>query len=425
MPLFQRPSTHSLSPLNEPEFRIYIVARFFYIMALRMVTTVVAFKLYQLTKSSFSIGLVGLSEFIPVFVLALYAGHVIDRSDKRTLLLKGIGAYAACAAALVLLTLPWTERRIDPGLQELCFYIIIFFTGIIRAFAGPTANAIIAQLIPRNVLHHAAALSSTTWLSASILGHASAGFIIAWFGVNVTFTIILFLVLTAAFAVSRITRKPILQSNRALSAWASVKEGLQYVFRHKVMLAAISLDLFAVLFGGAVALIPEFADRILDVGPIGFGWLNAAIDIGSVTMILLLTVFPMRQKQGTILLFAVAGFGICIIAFGLSDIYWMSFAALVTAGLLDGISVIIRGTIFQLTTPDEMRGRVSSVNSMFVNSSNELGQFESGFTARLMGTVHAVVFGGCMTLVVVILTWLFAPELRKFEYGTPREKEGN
>ena len=183
------------------------------------------------------------------------------------------------------------------------------------------------------------------------------------------------------------------------------------------MLGAISLDLFAVLFGGAVALIPEFAEKILKVGPIGFGWLNAAIDIGSVIMIVTMTFKPLKQKQGRILLFAVGGFGLCIIAFGLSDIFWMSFAALIIAGMLDGISVLIRGNIFQLTTPDEMRGRVSAVNSMFVNSSNELGQFESGFTARLFrGAVPAVVFGGCMTLLVVIIAWIKAPGLRKFEY---------
>jgi len=181
-------------------------------------------------------------------------------------------------------------------------------------------------------------------------------------------------------------------------------------------LGAITLDLFAVLFGGAVALIPEFAERILKVGPIGFGWLNAAIDIGSVIMIVLITLFPLKRKQGKILMLAVAGFGACIITFGLSEIYWISFAALLFAGMLDGISVVTRGTIFQLTTPDEMRGRVSSVNSMFINSSNELGQFESGVTARLFGAAPAVILGGCMTVLVVLIMWLKAPDIRKFEY---------
>ncbi|HVE62025.1 MAG TPA: MFS transporter, partial [Chitinophagaceae bacterium] len=210
--------------------------------------------------------------------------------------------------------------------------------------------------------------------------------------------------------------KPVMHTNVTLKAWASVKEGLRYVFNHKVMLGAISLDLFAVLFGGAVALIPEFADRILQVGPKGFGFLNAAIDIGAAIILIFNTFYPLRQKQGTILLFAVTGFGLCIIIFGLSTIYWMSFVALFMAGMLDGISVVIRGTILQLTTPDEMRGRVSAVNSMFINSSNELGQFESGFTARLFGAPMAVIFGGFMTILVVIITWIKAPGLRKFEY---------
>lgn len=191
---------------------------------------------------------------------------------------------------------------------------------------------------------------------------------------------------------------------------------MRFVFNHKILLGAISLDLFAVLFGGAVALIPEFADRILKVGPIGFGWLNAAIDIGSIFMIIIITILPLRKHQGRLLMFVIAGFGLCIITFGLSKFYLLSFIALLIGGMLDGISVVIRGTVLQLTTPDEMRGRVSAVNSMFINSSNELGQFESGFTARVMGAVPAVIFGGSMTLLVVIVSWFKAPGLRKFEY---------
>jgi MFS family permease len=410
-------SNESLAPLLEPEYRLYIIARFLYIMGLRMVATIVAYKLFQLTKSSFAIGLVGLSEFIPVFAFALYAGHVIDRSDKRTLLLKGIFSYSLCVLALLLVTSPYGESSLSPKAMELSIYGIIFFTGLIRSFAGPTSNAIVAQLVPREILKYASNISSSTWLAASIVGHASAGFFIAWFGVHASFYIILFYILLSCVFISYIKRKPIAHNNTTIKAWDSVKEGLRHVLRHKIMLGAISLDLFAVLFGGAVALIPEFAERILKVGPIGFGWLNAAIDIGSVIMIVTMTLKPLHKKQGLILMYAVAGFGLCIIVFGLSNIYWMSFSALLVAGMLDGISVLIRGNIFQLTTPDEMRGRVSSVNSMFVNSSNELGQFESGITARLFGgAVPAVLFGGCMTLLVVIIAWIKAPGLRKFEY---------
>ena len=381
-----------------------------------MVATVVAYKLYQLTRSSFSIGLVGLSEFIPVFLLALYSGYIIDKSDKRNMLVRGIFSYSFCVLLLILVTSPYAEANFSSLSRQLSFYVIIFFSGIVRAFVGPTTHAIISQLVPREILHLAANISSSTWLSASILGHATGGFFIAWFGVHGTFYIIGAYVLLAGFVMSKISNKPIVNTDVKAKAWASVKVGLQYVFKNKILLGAISLDLFAVLFGGAVALIPEFAERILAVGPIGFGWLNAAVDIGSISMIILITLFPLKRSQGKILMFGVGGFGLCIITFGLSDIYWMSFAALVVAGMLDGISVVIRGTILQLTTPDEMRGRVSSVNSLFVNSSNELGQFESGFTARLFGTVPAVIFGGCMTLLVAIITWIKAPSLRKFEY---------
>jgi len=385
-------------------------------MALRMVATVVAYKLFHLTKSSFAIGIVGLSEFIPVFSLALYAGHVVDRSDKRTLLLKGILSYSACVLGLLVITMPSVESGLSVSKLTLLFYAIVFCTGIIRAFAGPTSNAIIAQLVPRENLQFAASISSTSWLAASITGHASAGFLIAFLGVHATFYVILVYVLVAAFILSRIEKKPILHTDLTIRAWDSVKEGLRFVFNHKILLGAISLDLFAVLFGGAVALIPEFADRILKVGAIGFGWLNAAIDIGSIIMIITITFFPLLKKQGRTLMMVVAGFGLCIIVFGISRFYWLSFAALVIAGMLDGISVVIRGTVLQLTTPDVMRGRVSSVNSMFINSSNELGQFESGFTARIMGAVPAVIFGGSMTLLVAIVSWVKAPGLRKFEY---------
>jgi MFS family permease len=406
----------ALSPLKEKEFRLYIICRFVYIMALRMVGTVVAYELFQLTQSSFAIGLVGLSEFIPVFSLALYAGHVIDKSEKRTLLLKGMIAYSFCVVLLIICTLPAAQQKISKHWLEYCFYAIIFLTGIIRAFAGPVSHAIIAQLVPRNILPFAAYISSSTWLIGSIVGHASAGFLIAGIGVNNTFIIVLIYIITAATILSFIKRKPILNVQKDIGAWDSVKEGLRFVYHNKIMMGAISLDLFAVLFGGAVALIPEFSEKILHTGPIGFGWLTAAADIGSITIIVLLTLFPMKKKQGKIMLLAVAGFGICIIAFGLSSIYFISFIALLCSGICDGISVMVRGTILQLTTPDEMRGRVSSVNSMFINSSNELGQFESGFASRAFGLVPSVIFGGCMTLLVVVITWFKAPALKKMEY---------
>ncbi|MDB5252662.1 MAG: transporter, partial [Flaviaesturariibacter sp.] len=281
--------TGSLAPLYEREYRFFVIARFCYTMALRMVTTVVAYQLFQLTKNSFSIGLLGLSEFVPVFFLALYAGHVIDRSDKRTLLVRGIALYAVCVAGLLLLTAPSVEKQLSVSGRELGFYGIIFATGVIRAFAGPTTSAIIAQLVPRPILQFAANINSTTYLSASILGHATGGFCIAWFGVHNTFFIILALVIAGVAMMSRIGRKPVMHQGANIKTWESVMAGLKYVFRHKILLGALSLDLFAVLFGGATALIPEFSEKVLAVGPIGFGWLNAAIDLGAILMIITLT----------------------------------------------------------------------------------------------------------------------------------------
>ncbi len=405
----------SLAPLRFPEFRRHIIARFLYVTALRMVGTVVAYALFQYTKSSFAIGLVGLSEFIPVVSLALYAGHRIDLSDKRKLMLNGMLLYALCVAALLYCTNPdfTLQKHVIP--IEWYFYFIIFCTGLIRAFVGPTSSAMLAQLVPKTQLPFAANISSSTFLTASIIGHATAGFCIAGFGIHYSFYLVLGLVLAAAFIFSGIAPKPPAAIARG-NAWESVKEGLAYLRGNSILLGAITLDLFAVLFGGAIALLPEVATNLLKVGPIGFGWLNASMDIGSMMIIISLTLFPLRKKQGKILFFAVAGFGICIIIFGLSKFYWLSFLILMIAGMLDGISVIIRGTILQISTPDHMRGRISSVNSIFINSSNELGQFESGFTARIMGTVPAILFGGCMTLLVVAFTWWRAPSLRKMEY---------
>jgi MFS family permease len=406
----------SLSPLKEKEFRFFIFARFIYIMALRMVGTVVAYELYHITQSSLSIGFVGLSEFVPVFSLALYAGHVIDKSDKRTMMVRGMFAYSLCVFGLIVATIPSIQKKFSKSLIEFCFYAIIFCTGVIRAFVGPTTNAIISQLVPRSILHFAANISSSTFLTASILGHASAGFFIAWFGVNATFCIILVYVLVATLVMSYISKKPVVMTKQHVQAWDSMKEGLRYVFSNKILLGAISLDLFAVLFGGAVALLPEFASKVLAVGPIGFGWLNAASDLGSMIVIISLTLFPLRKRQGTIMMYAVAGFGLCIIIFGLSNFYALSFAALLISGSCDGVSVMVRGTILQLTTPDEMRGRVSSVNSMFINSSNELGQMESGIASKLLGLRPSIIFGGTITLLVVIFTWCKAPKLRRMEY---------
>ena len=402
--------------INIPEFRLYIIMRFFFIMALRMTATVVGWKIYILTRNPLALGMIGLSEVIPAVSLALYAGHVIDRSDKRKMLLRSIFFYLICIIALLIIHLDATEQYAGKKTIELSIYLVIFCTGVIRAFSGPTTNALIAQLVPKTVLPNAVTWSSGTWLIASVIGHATAGFLIAHAGYTITFSLITGYIVVALICVAFIAPKSIVNLNKEQKVWESMKEGLRHVYRTKELLGALSLDLFAVLFGGAVALIPVFAADILKVGAEGFGWLNAAADMGAITSIALLTFFPLQKNQGRILLYAVAGFGICIIVFGLSKLFWLSFAALMFSGILDGISVVIRSTILQLKTPDSMRGRVSSVNSMFINSSNELGQFESGLAGKLVGVVPSVVLGGSVTLLVVVITWLKAPSLRKLEY---------
>lgn len=406
----------ALAAVRIPEFRSLIIGRFLFIMGLRMMSTLVGWWIYLLTNAPFAIGLVGLAEFLPAFGFALYAGHVIDISEKRKMLLRGVVLYSICAAILLFLSTHFTRSFLNNHWISACIYTVVFSYGVIRAFTGPVFNVILAHVVPKEILQNAVTWNQSTWLSASVSGHAVGGLLIAYTGITGTLSAILFLIIISFFFLFQLKKKPALTGRGEKRTWESVKDGLQFVFKTKELLGAISLDLFAVLFGGAAAMIPVYVKVILHTGAVHFGWLNAATDAGSICMVAMLTLFPLRRKQGTKLLIAVAGYGICIIVFGLSQFYLLSFLALMVSGMLDGISVVTRGTITQLKTPDNMRGRVMSVNSMFINSSNELGQFESGVAAKLMGVVPSVVFGGCMTLAVVVFTWFKAPSLRKMEY---------
>ena len=385
-------------------------------MGLRMMATLIGWWIYLLTNDPFAIGLVGLSEVIPALSLALYAGHVIDQSEKRKLLLKGIILYFLAAITLVFISGKFVSAHLSNHWIAVCIYLVIFCTGIFRAFTGPVFSAIIAYIVPRNDLQNATTWSQGTWLSASVTGHATGGFLIAIVGITGTLISTSFLIFLSFLFLVKLKPKPASVVKGVVRTWESVKEGLRFVYKTKELLSSLSLDLFAVLFGGAVALIPIYARDILKVGSEGFGILNGASDMGSILIVIILTIFPAKKNQGKKLLLAVGGFGICIIVFGISKLFLLSFIALMISGMLDGISVVVRGTITQLKTPDHMRGRVMSVNSMFVNSSNELGQFESGVMAKLMGTVPSVIFGGSMTLLVVIFTWFKSPTLRKMQY---------
>ncbi|HEY4147996.1 MAG TPA: MFS transporter [Chitinophagaceae bacterium] len=402
--------------LRIKEYRHLVAGRFLFIMGLRMMSTLVGWWIYNLTNAPFAIGLVGLSEFLPAFSMALYAGHIIDVSEKKRLLMRGMSLYLLASLILLTLSTRFTAAHLGNHVIAVCICAIIFGTGLVRSFAGPVFNVMLAQIVPRSALQNATTWNQGAWLSASVSGHAIGGFLIAGLGNTGTFTVISCLIAISLIVLTQLKRKPPVAERGEKKTWDSVKEGINFVFKTRELLGAISLDLFAVLFGGAVAMVPVYARDILKVGPQGFGFLNGASDIGSICIVILLTLFPLRRRQGKVLLWAVAGFGTCIIVFAFSKLFLVSFLALMISGMLDGISVVVRGTIMQLKTPDNMRGRVMSVNSMFINSSNELGQFESGVMAKLLGVVPSVAFGGCMTLLVVVTTWFKAPSLRKLEY---------
>jgi MFS family permease len=409
-------NTNPYNALKIKEFKHFILGRFIFIMGLRMTGTVIGWWIYNLTNSPLALGLVGLSEVLPAVSFALYAGHYIDRNENRALLLKCVILYICCILFFIILSDSSSLKSLKPWTVAALIFFTIGITGAIRAFSGPTFGALISKIVPRKDLPSAASISSATWLVASIFGHALGGFLIALLDIHYTFFVILLFLIIGFIFLYRITAKPIYLKISSTTTWQSVKEGLVYVYKTKEILGALTLDLFAVLFGGAVALIPVFARDILHIGPIGFGWLNSASDIGSIIVVTLLTIFPLRKYQGKILLYTVAGFGLFIMLFAISKVFWLSFIALLISGAMDGVSMIVRGTILQLKTPEALKGRVMSVNSMFINSSNELGQFESGIAAKLMGIVNSVVFGGCMTIGVVIVTWFKAPTLRKMEY---------
>lgn len=405
-----------LQTLKIAEFRNLMTGRFFLILAFRMLATLLGWWVYQLTKDPFSIGLIGLSEVIPAVSCALYAGHVIDMNEKKKMLLIFNYAYVFLIGLLLLPAFFHTAMGIEGKKITYFIYAVIFFTGICRAFIGPIIPSMIPKIVGKDILPNAITLNQATFLTASVCGHAIGGFLIGMITIKWTLVVIISLIAFASVFFWGVTKQHSEYKDDKLEVWDSMREGMQYIFRTKEILGALCLDMFAVLFGGAVAMIPVFASDILKVGAEGFGLLNAASDIGSMIIISTLSFFPLKRKQGKILLAVVAGFGMCIIGFGLSKLYWLSFTFLVLSGMLDGISVVIRGTIVQLKTPDNIRGRVLSANSIFIMSSNEMGQFESGVAAKLLGVVRSVVFGGTMTVLVALAVGFGVPKLRRMEY---------
>jgi MFS family permease len=401
--------------LRYKEFNIFLVVRFAMVFAWSMQFIVIEWQVYSLTKDPLSLGIIGLMEVIPAVGMALFAGHIVDQKEKRSLLIKCILGFSVISMGLFVITIPSVVVDLDTRTILYSIYFLVFLGGIVRAFIGPTIFSLVALIVPKKIYPNAATWSSSTWQFASVLGPALAGFSISLMGVHWSMCIIVVFSIVALIALFRIERKPILNPKIGEPVLQSLKEGLKFVFSTKAVFGALTLDMVAVLFGGAVALLPIFAQDILHVGAEGFGILRAAPAVGAAIMMLASTRFPLYKNAGKKLLWAIFGFGVCMIVFGFSTYFWLSVAALFVSGALDGISMIVRQTILQLKTPDHMRGRVASVNSIFVGSSNELGAFESGVTAKLMGTVTAVVFGGVMTILTVGTTAIVSPTFRKLD----------
>lgn len=396
--------------LRFPEFRSFLVMRFFLTIGYQIQGVILGWYVYSLTKDPLSLGLIGLAEAVPAIGIALYGGYVADKSNKKTLLNKVVGLILLSSIVMFVVTLPNVTLSLSQSLLITIIYVMIFVNGIARGFYAPTAFSMMAMIIPREHYPNSSTWNSSAWQTASIAGPALGGLLYGFSGIHQTFIVVL-ICITISFIGTFFLKSRPSTFVKTGSMLKSVSEGLKFVFKTKMLVGALSLDLFSVFFGGAVALIPVIATEVLHVGATEFGIMRAMPAAGAVITMLLMTRFSPMGKPWRNLLFAVTGFGISIICYGLSRNFYLTLFFLFLEGAFDSVSVIIRSTILQLLTPDDMRGRVSAVNSMFIGSSNEIGQFESGLTAKLMRTVPAVVFGGCMTLVVSGVTWFKTKKL--------------
>ncbi|NAY91787.1 MFS transporter [Muricauda sp. JGD-17] len=408
--------------LRYKEFNIFLLVRFAMVFAWSMQFIVIEWQVYSLTKDPLSLGIIGLMEVIPAVGMALFAGHIVDQKEKRNLLIRCIVGFSVISLGLFLVSHPNVEATWGQTKILYVIYFLVFLGGLVRAFIGPTIFSLIALIVPKKIYPNAATWSSSTWQLASVLGPALAGFSISWIGVHWSMCVIFGFSVGALLFLIKIPQKPILNPKIGEPVLQSLKDGLRFVFRSRAIFGALTLDMVAVLFGGAVALLPIYAQDILHVGSEGFGILRAAPAVGASITMIASTRFPLHKKAGKKLLWAVFGFGVCIIVFGISKLFWLSVFALFLSGAVDGVSMIIRQTILQLKTPDNMRGRVASVNSIFVGSSNELGAFESGLAAKFLGTVQAVVFGGVMTLLTVGTTAVVSPGFRRLDLSKDVEE---
>ncbi len=401
--------------LKIKEFRSYLSIRFGLIFALNMQSTIIYYWVYHITNDKLALGFVGLAEVIPAIACSLFAGHFVDISEKRKMVLFCITSYIVLGACLFTLTTPLAFDKL--GMQSILYliYFFVFCGGIIRSFMGPSMFSLFGLIMPREHFPNATSWGSTVWQTGAMLGPLAGGLMIAIDGVVTGMFAVILIQIVLLFPILSIKRKPILKKEKE-PILQSLTQGIRFVVKTPTLLGAQLLDMFSVLFGGAVALLPVFQKEILHIDEVGFGLLRSAPGIGALFTMGMLAFLPLKTYPGRKLFIAVTGFALCIIGFGLSTSFILSFFMLLFSGMFDAVSVVIRSTILQLVTPDHMRGRVASVNTIFVSSSNELGDFESGVMAHWLGTVRAVVVGGCLTLGVVAVTFFGAPKLRNFNY---------
>ncbi len=406
------PAIHDpYAALRYEEFRRYVGASFLFTVSLLIQEVVLGYELYTITRDPLALGLTGLAEAVPFIGLSLFGGHIADRMSKRKIILWSVTCITFCSFALQLFA-RFSSSSVGTGTLVAVIYSVVFLIGVCRAFQSPAGGSLRAFLVPMTAYENAAMWNSSTFQAASIIGPALSGFLYAWLGFSSTLLVVVGLLVIAWYLFSRIADRGTEGGEPATDLVASVKEGIRFVAKTKIILYAISLDLFSVLFGGVVAILPIYAQDILKVGAEGLGILRAAPSAGAVLMLVVLArVSPMRHAWRN-LIRAVAGFGVSILVFAVSPWMALSSVALFLSGAFDSVSVVIRQTLLQLKTPDEMRGRVMSVNGIFISSSNELGAFESGLAARIMGVVPSAIFGGLATLAIVVWVSLRTKELR-------------
>ncbi len=395
------------------DFRWFVIARFTLTFGIQMQSVIVGWQVYQITHDALSLGLIGLSEALPFFAVSLFAGHVADNVGRKGVILSSSTLYFVCASALLLISTKSEWILHTHGVFPI--YVIIFITGLARGFLTPSQSAFLAQLVPRELYGNASTWNSVSWQLADVTGPAVGGLIYGFSGVGSAYTGVVIMTMIGLAAFTIVSRKPVPEHKAGESIMQSLAGGLKFVFRDQIILSAITLDMFAVFFGGAIAVLPIFADQVLHTGAKGLGFLRAAPAVGAAIMSIFQTHYPFFKRAGRNLLICVFGFGVAIIAFALSKNFYLSLFILLLSGMFDNVSVVIRHTIIQLHTPDEMRGRVAAVNGIFVGSSNELGAFESGVAAKLIGLVPSVVFGGTMALLVVGAVRTFAPRLKQLQ----------